>query len=54
MKSIKTMLLGIAVLSVTSCCIQFVSSSSGIDDILSFLGLIIGLILCIKGYFSKE
>ncbi len=54
MKSIKTMLLGIAFLIVAACGVPFWVAGAGIGAVVFFVGLIIGLILCIKGFFAKE
>ena len=52
MKSVKMMLLGIAVLIIATWCFM-AWTIGGIGDgaILFFAGLIIGLILVIRGYF---
>ena len=54
MKSIKTMLLGIALLIVASCCVPLWMAGAGVGAIMFYVGLVIGLILCLKGFFSKE
>ncbi len=55
MKSIKTMLLGIAVLIIATW--GFVAwTIGGVGDgaILFFAALVVGLVLVIRGYFKKE
>jgi hypothetical protein len=52
MKSIKTMLLGIALLIIACCCVPFWVAGAGIGAVLFFIFLIFGLILCFKGYFD--
>lgn len=54
MKSIKTMLLGIAFLIIACCGVPFWVAGAGIGAVVFFVGLIIGLILCIKGFFTNE
>ena len=54
MKSIKTMLLGIALLIVASCGLSLWMVGSGVGAGMFFAGGIIGLILCLRGFFSKE
>ena len=54
MKSIKTMLLGIALLIVASCGVPLWMAGAGVGAIMFYVGLVIGLILCLKGFFSKE
>ncbi len=54
MKSIKTMLLGIALLIVASCGVPIAMTESVIGAIMFYAGLLIGLILCFKGFFAKE
>ena len=54
MKSIKTMLLGIALLIVASCGVPLWMAGAGVGAIMFYVRLVIGLILCLKGFFSKE
>lgn len=54
MKSIKTMLLGIALLIVAACGAPLWVAGAGVGAIMFFAGLAIGLLLCFKGYFGKE
>ena len=54
MKSIKTMLLGIALLIVACCGVPMWMAGAGVGAIMFYSGLIIGLILCLKGYFTQE
>jgi len=53
MKSIKTMLLGIALLIVASCGVPFWVAGASIGAIVFCVGLIFGLILCTKGFFTE-
>ena len=54
MKSIKTMLLGIAFLIVASCGVPLWMAGAAVGAIMFYVGLIIGLILCFKGFFKKD
>ncbi len=54
MKSIKTMLLGIALLIVAACGVPLWIAGSGVGAAMFFIGGIIGLILCLRGFFRKE
>lgn len=54
MKSVKTMLLGIALLIVASCGVPLWMAGAGGGAIMFYVGLVIGPILCLKGFFSKE
>lgn len=54
MKSIKTMLLGIAFLIVACCGMPMWMAGAGVGAVLFFSGLILGAILCLRGFFSKE
>ncbi len=54
MKSIKTMLLGIALLIVAACGLPLWIGGAAIGAVMFFAGGMIGLILCVKGFFSKE
>lgn len=54
MKSIKTMLLGIALLFVAICGILVWMTGWAAGAILFYVGLIIGLTLCFVGFFAKE
>ena len=54
MKSIKTMLLGIALLIVAACGVPLWIAGAGVGAGMFYAGGIIGLILCLKGFFSKE
>lgn len=53
MKSIKTMLMGIAFLIVGSCGVPFWVSGVGVGAVVFFVGIIVGLILCLKGFFAE-
>ena len=54
MKSIKTMLLGIALLIVASCGVPLWMAGAAVGAIMFYVGLIIGLILCLQGFFNKD
>ena len=54
MKSIKTMLLGIALLIVAACGLSLWMAGAGVGAVMFYIGGIIGLILCLKRFFSKE
>ena len=54
MKSIKTMLLGIAILILASFGYIAWINGVGAGAVTFFTGLIIGLILCLRGYFRKD
>lgn len=54
MKSIKTMLLGIALLIIAACGLTMWMTGAGVGAVMFIAGGIIGLILCVKGFFSKE
>ena len=54
MKSIKTMLLGIALLIIAACGVPLWIAGSGIGAGMFLVGGIIGIILCLQGFFSKE
>lgn len=54
MKSIKTKLLGIALLIAASCGVALWMAGAGVGAIMFYVGLIIGLILCFKGFIEKE
>ena len=54
MKSIKTMLLGIALLIIAACGAPLWVAGAGVGAIMFVAGLAIGLLLCFKGYFGKE
>ena len=54
MKSIKTMLLGIALLIIASCGVPLWVAGAGVGAIMFFAGGVIGLLLCFKGFFTKE
>lgn len=54
MKSIKKMLLGIALLIIAACGAPLWVAGAGVGAIMFFAGLVIGLLLCFKGFFSKE
>jgi hypothetical protein len=54
MKSIKTMLLGIALLIIAACGLPLWMAGSGVGAGMFFAGGIIGLILCLRGFFGKE
>jgi len=48
------MLLGIAFLIIAACGLTMWMVGSGVGAGMFFAGGIIGLILCLKGYFGKE
>ena len=54
MKSIKTMLLGIAILIVASCGVPLWMAGAAVGAIVFYAGLVIGLILCFRGFFTKQ
>lgn len=54
MKSIKTMLLGIALLIIAACGVPMWMAGASVGAVMFLSGLIIGLILCTKGFFEKE
>ncbi len=54
MKSIKTMLLGIAVLILASFGYIAWINGVGVGAVTFFAGLVIGLLLCLRGYFRKD
>lgn len=54
MKSIKTMLLGLAFLIIACCGVPFWVAGASVGAVAFIAGFVIGLILCIKGYVSKE
>ena len=54
MKSIKTMLLGIALLIVAACGVPLWMAGAGLGAGMFLVGGIIGLILCLQGFFSKD
>ena len=54
MKSIKMMLLGIAFLIIASSGLPLWMAGAGLGAAMFFAGLVIGLILCTRGFFSKE
>ena len=54
MKSIKTMLLGIALLIIAACGVPLWMAGAAVGAVMFFAGLIIGLIFCLKGYWGKE
>lgn len=54
MKSIKTTLLGVALLIVASCGVPMWMAGAGVGAIMFYTGLVLGLILCFRGFFSKE
>lgn len=54
MKSIKTMLLGIAFLIIAACGVPLWMAGAGVGAVMFIAGGIIGLILCLRGFFSKE
>ena len=54
MKSIKIMLLGITLLIVAACGVPLWIAGAGVGAGMFYAGGIIGLILCLKGFFSKE
>ena len=54
MKSIKTMLLGIALLIVASGALPLWMAGSAVGAVMFFATFIIGLIFLLKGYWGKE
>lgn len=54
MKSVKTMLLGLAFLIVAACGVPLWMAGSGVGAVAFFAGLLIGFILCLKGFFTQE
>ena len=54
MKSIKRMLLGIALLIVACCGLTVWMAGAGVGAAVFFVFLIIGLFLCIDGYLSIQ
>lgn len=54
MKSIKTMLLGIAFLIIAACGTPIWLAGSAIGAVMFFAGLIIGLFLCIDGFLTPH
>ena len=54
MKSIKIMLLGIAFLIIAACGVPFWVAGAGVGAILFFVGLLIGLFLCIDGFLTPH
>lgn len=54
MKPIKTMLLGIALLIVASYGLSLWMAGATIGAIMFCAGLAIGIILCLRGFFTKE
>ena len=54
MKNVKKMLLGIALLIVSSTGATFWASGSVIGAVIFFAFLVIGLLLCIDGFLSQD
>ena len=54
MKSIKTMLLGIALLIIAACGAPLWMAGAAVGAIMFYAGLGMGAILCLKGFFTKE
>ena len=54
MKAIKTMLLGIALLAVAACGAPLFAEGVAFGGVMFLGGLMIGLILVIRGFFYKE
>ena len=54
MKNIKKMLLGIALLIVSSTGATFWASGSVIGAVIFFAFLVIGILLCIDGFLSQD
>lgn len=54
MKSIKTMLLGIAFLIIAACAVPFWVAGATDGAIFFCIAFVIGLVLCLKGFFTKE
>lgn len=54
MKSVKTMLLGIALLIIATCGVPLWLAGSELGPYMFYFGLPVGIILCLKGFFTKE
>jgi len=54
MKSVKTMLLGIAFLILAACGTPLWMAGSAVGAGLFIAGLSVGIILCLRGFFGKE
>lgn len=54
MKSVKTMLLGIASLIIASCGVPIWGAGAALGAIVFFVFLIIGIFLCIDGFLSVD
>lgn len=54
MKSIKTMLLGIAILIIASCGVPMWLTGSAVGAVMFGAGLIVGINVCLMGFFSKN
>jgi len=54
MKSVKTMLLGIALLIVAACGVSLWMAGAVMGAVLFYVGGGAGIALCLKGFFSKE
>ena len=54
MKSVKTMLLGIASLVIAACAIPFWLSGAIIGAVAFFIFLILGIFLCVDGFLTPE
>ena len=54
MKSIKTMLLGITLLIIASCGVPMWLAGSTFGAVMFGAGLIIGIIVCLMGFFSQK
>jgi len=54
MKSVKTMLLGIALLVIAACGAPLFAQGVTLGAVLFFAGLVVGSVLVLRGYFKKE
>lgn len=54
MKSIKMMLLGIALLIIAACGVPFWIAGAAVGAVAFFTGLVAGMFLCIAGYLKKD
>ena len=54
MKSVKTMLLGIALLVIAACGAPLFAEGVALGAVMFFGGLVIGSLLVVRGYFKKE
>ena len=54
MKSIKTMLLGIAFLIIAACGVPMWVAGAGVGAVVFFVGLVVGLFLVIDGFLTPH